>query len=431
VGRRTQDSARRRERKGASGMSDITLPEVNVTASRLPPAPSAGATDDITISVNGKQYGGWAGIQRVTRGIERTPSTFALHASELYPGGSGIVVKLGDACQIKIGNDIVLTGYVDRYEAAIDQFRHEVHIIGRGKCADLVDCSAFASNRQFINSSIRDVAEAVAKPFGVSVVEMSGGKKVIPGVTRTTAQGAVIPQLNVGYQDTAWDIIETSVRWAGLLAYENELGNVVLSDVGAQTHASGFKEGVNVQRGHVSFGIDQRYSEYHGLRLGVDTIYNLESGIAMSPQNNWSVQPDAQVNRFRPFAFVVEQGAGGADYAEKRVVFEAARRLGRSQAVMLTVDSWRDSAGKLWTPNMLAMLDIPSLRLPGVTWLITEVSFIADRQRGTVADITLMPKEAFMVQLPQPSAGMPWQEIAAGNYDVGPVVPGGGTLGHI
>ncbi len=412
----------------------VTLPEVNITASRSAPASATAPVDPgITITVNGKQYSGWGGLQSVTRSIERTPSVFAMRASERYPGGAtGIIVKPGDSCVIKIGDDTVLTGYVDRYESSISSREHEVQIVGRGKCGDLVDCSAFAANQQFINMSVKDVAVAVAKGrdpgFGISVVEMSAGKPAVQGV-RTTAQGAVIPQLNVGYQDTPWDIIETSVRWAGLLAYEDVDGNVVLSDVGTQKHASGFKEGVNIERAHVTLGIDQRYSEYHALRLGTDTIFNLGSGTAMAPENNWNIQLDTGVPRYRPFAFVVEQGYGGADYAVKRCIFESARRYGRSQAVRLTVDGWRDKAGKLWTPNMLVEMDLPSLRLPGVTWLIAEVSFVADRQRGTVADITVMPKEAFVVQLPE--ALFDWPVPGASGASSPSAAGPGGTLGHV
>jgi prophage tail gpP-like protein len=75
-----------------------------------------------------------------------------------------------------------------------------------------------------------------------------------------------------------------------------------------------------------------------------------------------------------------------------------ARRIGRSQALSLTVDSWRDSAGMLWTPNNLAPIYLPAAKLtPSTPWLISEVSYILDLEGGTTADIVMMPPEAFTV----------------------------------
>jgi hypothetical protein len=38
--------------------------------------------------------------------------------------------------------------------------------------------------------------------------------------------------------------------------------------------------------------------------------------------------------------------------------------------------------------------NIPELRLSGMNWLITQVAFVVDLERGRVAEINLMPPEA-------------------------------------
>jgi hypothetical protein len=75
---------------------------------------------------------------------------------------------------------------------------------------------------------------------------------------------------------------------------------------------------------------------------------------------------------------ISEQGFAGLDFTLRRAQWEVARRYGRSQAVTLVADSWRDAAGKLWEPNTLAPVDLPELRLPGLLWLITQVGFVVD-----------------------------------------------------
>jgi prophage tail gpP-like protein len=91
-----------------------------------------------------------------------------------------------------------------------------------------------------------------------------------------------------------------------------------------------------------------------------------------------------------------EQAINGLMLAEARANWEMARRRGRSQAAVVTVDSWRDTAGTLWTPNALAPIQLPARKLmPPTPWVIAEVNFILDLERGTVADLTLMAPEAF------------------------------------
>jgi prophage tail gpP-like protein len=50
--------------------------------------------------------------------------------------------------------------------------------------------------------------------------------------------------------------------------------------------------------------------------------------------------------------------------------------------------------------NTLAPVNIPQVRVAGVLWLITQVEFVVDLERGKVAQITLMPPSAFTLAPP-------------------------------
>jgi prophage tail gpP-like protein len=90
-------------------------------------------------------------------------------------------------------------------------------------------------------------------------------------------------------------------------------------------------------------------------------------------------------------------GASDLEFGLQRANWEMARRIGRSQSIALTCDSWRDTAGKLWTPNRLATVDVPNAYLNNLEWAIGTVTYRKDAS-GTHADVVLMPKEAFSVQ---------------------------------
>jgi len=98
--------------------------------------------DTLTLVAGGQLLTGWESAS-ITRGIEIMPSSFEIGLTEKYPGrAADIVVKPGEPCVVLIGNDPVVTGTIDRTLPAMAPRQHTVHIHGRSKCEDLVDCSA-------------------------------------------------------------------------------------------------------------------------------------------------------------------------------------------------------------------------------------------------------------------------------------------------
>jgi hypothetical protein len=82
--------------------------------------------------------------------------------------------------------------------------------------------------------------------------------------------------------------------------------------------------------------------------------------------------------------------------------------MGSIECLARIIDSWRDSAGTLWALNAFAPLDLPARKLGAAvnqSWIIGNVDFVRNDERGTVADLMLMPKEAFLLQ---PEILRPW-----------------------
>jgi len=348
--------------------------------------------DDLSLIINGAVISGWETI-RVTRGIERFPSDFSVEMTERYPGEAQSyfdVMQSGDPVTVKLGADTVLTGYVDRFIPTYTPNQHSITVTGRSKCADLVDCSAEYPKGQIVNATVKEIAEKLAQPYGITVKQLTP-EKVVPdyaGKGSTT----IIPQLNLDFIETPYEIIEQVCRYMTLLAYDSVDGNLVLSQAGSGKMASGFKEGVNVQRATMSFAMDQRFSNYQVLLMNFWPYGDLgDSG------NLVTTSKDPGVTRHRLKNIISGSGAAGIDVAKQRGKWEAARRYGRSQVLTLKCDSWRDAAGTLWEPNTLAPVDLPGMKLHGKMWLISEVTYFRDNL-GTSADLVLMLPSAFTVQ---------------------------------
>ena len=347
--------------------------------------------DDLTLIVGGRKLSGWTSI-RVSRGIERCPSDFDVMMTELYPGDVGaFVIQPGDACQVLLGADLVITGYVDRLVPSFNAGQHALRVMGRSKCADLVDCDAEWPGGQIAGSSVLEIARKLALPYGVSTT----GADAVPITVSSdlTDSDPPIHQFNLMLGEKAFEIIERLCRYAALLAYDDPAGNLFLTRVGKVSAASGFTQGKNVQSASLEYSMDQRYSEILAFIQNLDTFSDAGDGGNLVTKVN-----DENVPRHRRKVLIAESGDANFNVLRQRADWERSRRSGRSRRLQLVTDGWRDSAGKLYQPNTLVPLDFPALKLAPTTWLISDVTYKRDANTGTTCELVIMPPAAFDVQ---------------------------------
>jgi prophage tail gpP-like protein len=353
--------------------------------------------DDVSIIVGGKTIAGWTRV-RLTRGIERLPADFHIELTEYYSGdNSTVVIAPGSPCQIFLGPDVVLTGYVDEYSPSISGKSHRVSLYGRSKSEDLVDCGAEYPNAQILSQTVLQIVQAFATvPYGIPVYQ-----EVIADANKNT-----IPQTVFVYTETAVEVIERVCRYAKLLFYDQPDGSIILTTASSKKTACGFSEGFNIEEAHARFTMN-RYSKY--LCEFSSTVAFSDNLQENSGQNNSANQlaevDDTTVQRNRKKYIILESG----DYSpfpvtQARALWEKNRRLGKAWEVVIKTDSWRDSAGKLWQPNTLVDLNIPSLKIVNQTWLISEVTYSRDEDNGTSATLVMNPPGAF---IPEPIVLVP------------------------
>ena len=363
--------------------------------------PAANQADELQLLVRppisqGSQpwtsYTGWT-EQRITRGIERCPSDFEVSATAKGPQGQlQVNIAPGWECQVMLGNDLVLCGYIDRVSPTLSPREHRISIVGRSKCQDITDCAAEASTYQINSTNALAIAQVLTKPFGITA-------KALGNIGNTTIQ-----QLGVILSETAYEVIERVCRFAGLLAYDDTDGNLILTRVGSQQMASGFTQGQNIQEASADFSMDQRFSEIDVVYQSTDTLLTGPGGLTSEAALAGDTLPNASatdpnVPRHRTMVLI----AGMNDYlykvAQQQAQWEVNRRYGRSKMVRVTVDSWRDSAGTLWLVNAIAPLMLPAFGINTPTAaLITEVTFRRGLDGGTLADLVLMPPSAMDVE---------------------------------
>lgn len=344
-----------------------------ITAAAGQPASPAPGGD--VVAQGGQKLEGWMDVA-ITLRAEAFPNDWTLSATAASPA-KDVAVSEGDFARVLIDDDVVITGYVDRVTGAGDRQDHRLILVGRGMTQDLVDCSAeWEAGGQILSANALEIATKLADVYGISVTLADGA-----------SAGDNVPQFNLTYGETGADIIQRVARNAGLLAYEGPEGDLMLANAGTTKAASGISYGSNVESYNVTRSMDQRMSEIVCAQAGQDLFSDTGEGGFF-----FHTEPDPNVKRHRRLYLVLEQSALGQEFTIMKARWEQARRAGRALAVEVTVDSWRDSAGRLWLPNTLVDVDVPGAK---AELCIAEAQFIRNNDEGTVAKLYLLPPGAF------------------------------------
>lgn len=374
----------------------VEVPEVLVEADDLPlplPAPPGAPPardvdpNDLSLEVGGRIWRGWDEIT-VGRGCERLPSSFSVKLTERFPGeAAALIIEPGADCLVRLGRDKVITGAIDRYLPNLDAKSHTVSIQGRSNCRELVDCAAVVPGWQISGKTVKGVIETLAAFYGV-------------GVSAPQGDGPLIPQINVIPGETVYEVVARLALAAKFLAYDDPDGNLVLSGVGTERHASGLKEGENAKVIGAAFSADQRYSEYWVYDQTVSSLLQIDAaagGTGMPAP--LGLAKDEGVKRKRIHITMLEHSGPGdtKKMAQDRAEWEAGRQRGRAEALRVRVDSWRDKAGELWQPNKLVKVSAPTCHVSDAEWIIGDVTYRRG-ERGTSADLVVMPPIAFAPQ---------------------------------
>ena len=335
------------------------------------------------LTIGGQRHEGWTEVA-VRRSIETLAGAFRLTVTDRDPGTmQPRAVVPGQACKLSLDGETVITGYVDAADPSYDSASHSISVDGRDRAGDLVDCSA--EQREWSDETIDAIAAAVAAPFGVGVSLAEGIEPGEPFAKFTIERG-----------ETAFEALDRLCRLRALLAVSDGKGDIQLTRAGRTTASVTLERGVNILAARGRAEMSRRHSTYTvlGQRAGNDEIFSDE------PRNMTQVDAEAEdagVARHRPLVILAEQGVSPKE-AQERADWEAAVRRGRSRQIRDTVQGWRERVGgDLWTPGKLVRVVDDWMGLDRDLLIVTVEQRISDD--GTMSDLTLMPKSAF---LPEP-----------------------------
>lgn len=357
--------------------------------------------DRVRMLANGRWVEGWTSAT-VQRGIEQVSAAWSVGLTRRYPGeATPIRVRCDDQVDIYIGDDLVVTGFVDAAEPAYTATSDGITVSGRSRTGEIVDCSPDPDGPVlFRGQRLEVIARELCSYYSVDVVcDVDTGDR--------------IGRLRIQTEETVYQALERAARDRGLLLTDDAWGRLVITRAGAGKADDELRLGENILSGRARFASSERFSEYRvkGQRQGNDLDY----GSAVTSALGGAYDGDMARRRVK-----VIKPAGAADSARCRALAEAEAlaRAGKGIEATYTVQGWRQSTGRLWATNERVKVTDERIGFRGVELLITSVSFAIDGQGGSVTTLGLSTVEAYTLPPPKPkgtgggSAG--WKEIKNG-----------------
>jgi len=218
-------------------------------------------SDEVTLLVKGTSFGGWKEIE-IVAGIERQARDLTLSVPQRWPGATDIPrrIKQGDVCEVFIGADKLLTGYVDATPIRYDARSLTVGVKGRSKTGALVDSSAIHKTGEWNNTRIEKIAADLATPFGIEVVAEA-----------STGNALVKHKIDPG--ETVFECLDSLLTQHQLLSTDDAEGRLIFIKPGTAGRATTSLEyGKNILSADSSLDCKDIFSSYTvtGQRAGSD-----------------------------------------------------------------------------------------------------------------------------------------------------------------
>ena len=350
----------------------------------------------VTLVIGGMSFTGWAGVT-ITQNVDSCADQFSLSAP-FNPSRADLLKALQPwmLCYIFIGPDLVLTGYLEKFDTQFDSSFRRVTVEGRSKTGQLVDCivPGGAGNHQWLagGKTLQGIAAELCQPFGITV----GGYDTAPLAAIIDTDETIFRFLDRIAQGKAVNgIVIPGLMQAIAKISCDALGRLVIQPPYPTGPAvASLIEGKGpFLKGTSSYDATKRFSQYQ--------IF--PEGNVGQPMGSAS---DPAVATYRPGG--KRTGDIYGQDANLLAVYE--RGMAYIAALSVSVDTvgWRTPktpaedppTGPVWQKNTLIVLQAPSIRIANEAQFMIAGATMTLNEEGR-RTLRLCPPGSYVGQLPK------------------------------
>lgn len=338
--------------------------------------------EQVVLQIGSDRHTGWQEVS-IRLSLEQMADEFQLTLTERWSESGEVRPVSPDApCTLKIGDELVLTGYLDEVLPNYDATTHTIVANGRSKAADLIDCSG--KEQRLGDRTLLQIAHALAQPYDIEVVDTVGATKPLRAFVLEDGQP-------IG------EAIERAAQLRGARVVSDAQGRLLIVHAVQREIRTALVLGENIRSASGTFSNRDRFNQYivEGQTPGDDEW----NGANASGPRGTALDP--RVRRPRTTLVVCDTPADGGD-CSARAELEARMRWAQGRGVTYTVSGWKHEQG-VWRPGDLVPVRDAYLGLDE-SLLVSAVQLI-DGLDGRRAELRLVPPAAFEpIPIAEPAA---------------------------
>ena len=327
----------------------------------------------VRVAVGGQNFYSWMEVA-IDASVKAAARSFTLKASLVLGSGDATAQLFMPPAKVQIfaGDELMATGYVDRYRPYLRPREVGFTVSSRAPGADAVDCSADHTKGDYVGKTLLQIAQD-QDAFGIGFK----ADFALDPIDRTRP--------NIG--ESLFGFLNAHLDDAMCTMAGQADGSVLFTQAGAtaKRQPGALIEGVNLHISEADHDWSKRHSEVHVHGQG-------HKGTGASATQIHAVSSDGAVTRHRPL-HIVHPGHTDSDRAAKRARHHRDCAAGEGTRLSTTSPTWRDSTGALWVPGNKVWTEAPTLNLVQ-DMLIESVRWRKSADRGEYAELELVDPRA-------------------------------------
>lgn len=348
--------------------------------------------NSIVLTIGGQSYTGWTSAS-VNRSIENVAGQFQLGVAKRI-GVSVKALRPGQALKLTVNDQAVVTGWLDDFEADISDTDFSLTISGRDKTGDLVDCAAVYPGGMWSGRTLAQIAADLCQPFGIAV----------RWLVTDAAAGKPFHSFKLEHSETVYEALGRAARMRGVLMTSNADGDLVFTQAGTAS-AGTLELGKNLLSINYSDSWHDRFSQYKvvGGHACGGSIGDAITDVAQVTGPSATVT-DPEVTRYRPTLKIADHNIT-QQTAWARADHERRHAIAKSRRLSATVEGFYRDDGVLWDVNSIVTVTAAELEIDAEPLLIAGIAYKVDDENGLQTELTLAPREGFLVPVESENKG--------------------------
>jgi prophage tail gpP-like protein len=365
----------------------LTIPTLPQAPRNAPQSAASATEDEVAVLINGNRFRFWDEI-RIIRSIDAMDTVeFGAPFDSSAPGFRESFRPFAfKPVTITVGGVALFTGTMVSVAPVIENGQKIISVSGYSLPGVLNDCTPPASSfpLEFNEQGLREIASALAAPFGINV-EFSAD------------QGPVFERVAIEPGQKVLAFLTDLAKQRNLIIASSSVGDLIfLQSSEGGVSVANFEQGAAPLLSVAPFFSPQEYYSH---------ITGIEPVVVGLEGSQYTVKNPRLLGVVRPLTF------NAPDTLDADVIATVEAKAGRMFANMVSysvrVATWRDPSGNLWQPNTSIKLLAPDAMVYSeYEFIIRSIQFEQDSTTQT-ATLNLVIPGSFSGKIPE---SLPWDD---------------------